>query len=123
MSKREERSIFSIFHQIVMICLSLLSSFLPGGASFVQAAELPKTHTNSIGMEFVLIPAGEFLIGSDKLKDPNTGCAFCLILKLFKIHLAACKAHGPLVFVEVSLILLKRASLFTGKPAVLWKLH
>jgi formylglycine-generating enzyme required for sulfatase activity len=30
-----------------------------------------KTFTNSIGMEFVLIPAGEFMMGSDKEKDPN----------------------------------------------------
>jgi formylglycine-generating enzyme required for sulfatase activity len=41
------------------------------GASFVQAADLPETYTNSIGMEFVLIPAGEFLMGSDKGKDPD----------------------------------------------------
>jgi formylglycine-generating enzyme required for sulfatase activity len=49
--------------------LSLLSLFLSGGASSAQAAE--ETYTNSIGMEFVLIPAGEFLMGSDKEKDPN----------------------------------------------------
>jgi formylglycine-generating enzyme required for sulfatase activity len=40
----------------------LLSLF--GGAFDAQAAE--KTHTNSIGMEFILIPAGSFTMGADK---------------------------------------------------------
>jgi formylglycine-generating enzyme required for sulfatase activity len=33
--------------------------------------EMSQTYTNSIGMEFALIPAGEFLMGSDKGKDPE----------------------------------------------------
>jgi formylglycine-generating enzyme required for sulfatase activity len=44
------------------MCLSLLSLF--GGALDAQAAE--KTYTNSIGMEFVLIPVGSFTMGEDK---------------------------------------------------------
>ena len=59
----------AFFAKRVVIYLSFLPLFLPGGASSAQAAE--KTYTNSIGMEFVLIPAGEFLMGSDKGKDPN----------------------------------------------------
>jgi formylglycine-generating enzyme required for sulfatase activity len=34
-------------------------------------AEPPKQITNSIGMKLVLIPAGEFLMGSDKADDPD----------------------------------------------------
>lgn len=30
-----------------------------------SSADIPETYTNSIGMEFVLIPAGEFMMGSD----------------------------------------------------------
>jgi formylglycine-generating enzyme required for sulfatase activity len=41
-----------------------LSLVLPIGAFSVHAAE--KTYTNSIGMEFVLIPAGSFTMGADK---------------------------------------------------------
>ena len=48
----------------VLICLSFLSLFLSGGASSAWAAE--KVYTNSIGMEFVLIPAGSFTMGADK---------------------------------------------------------
>jgi formylglycine-generating enzyme required for sulfatase activity len=47
-----------------MICLSLLSLVLPEGAFSALVAE--KTYTNSIGMEFVLIPAGSFTMGADK---------------------------------------------------------
>jgi formylglycine-generating enzyme required for sulfatase activity len=36
-----------------------------------KAAALPKTYTNSIGMEFVLIPSGSFMMGSDKTQDPD----------------------------------------------------
>ena len=31
----------------------------------LDAANLPKTYTNSLGMEFMLIPAGTFMMGSD----------------------------------------------------------
>jgi formylglycine-generating enzyme required for sulfatase activity len=37
----------------------------------ISYASVPQTHSNSIGMEFVLIPAGEFLMGSDMGKDPD----------------------------------------------------
>jgi formylglycine-generating enzyme required for sulfatase activity len=47
----------------VLICLFFLLS-LPGSAITVHAAD--KTFTNSIGMEFVLIPAGSFMMGADK---------------------------------------------------------
>jgi formylglycine-generating enzyme required for sulfatase activity len=33
----------------------------------------PKTYTNSIGMEFTLIPAGEFMMGSEEYKDEKPG--------------------------------------------------
>jgi formylglycine-generating enzyme required for sulfatase activity len=46
------------------ICFSFLWLFLSGGAFSAQAAE--KTYTNSIGMEFVLIPSGSFIMGADK---------------------------------------------------------
>ena len=52
--------------------LFLFGPGLPGlsGTSSVQAAE--KTYTNSIGMEFVLIPAGSFQMGADKnLEDTD----------------------------------------------------
>jgi formylglycine-generating enzyme required for sulfatase activity len=32
---------------------------------------LAESYVNSIGMEFVLIPAGEFMMGSDREKDPD----------------------------------------------------
>jgi formylglycine-generating enzyme required for sulfatase activity len=54
----------AIISPSVLLCLSLLSPPLFGGDVVVQAAE--KNHTNSIGMEFVLIPAGSFLMGTDK---------------------------------------------------------
>jgi formylglycine-generating enzyme required for sulfatase activity len=47
---------------IVTFLLSLCLSVLPQGTA--QAAE--KTHTNSIEMEFVLIPSGSFTMGADK---------------------------------------------------------
>jgi formylglycine-generating enzyme required for sulfatase activity len=48
----------------VLMCLSLLSLSLSGGVLDAQAAD--KTFTNSIGMEFVLISAGLFVMGADK---------------------------------------------------------
>ncbi|MDR3358276.1 MAG: formylglycine-generating enzyme family protein [Desulfovibrio sp.] len=48
--------------RFVVICFSLLPLFLSGGAFSVQAAD--KTYTNSIGMEFVLIPSGSFTMGT-----------------------------------------------------------
>jgi formylglycine-generating enzyme required for sulfatase activity len=53
--------------RFVMICLSLLSLSLSGSVIGVHAAD--KTYTNSIGMEFVLIPAGSFVMGADKNFD------------------------------------------------------
>jgi formylglycine-generating enzyme required for sulfatase activity len=50
--------------RFVMISLSLLSLLLSGGGFSAQAAG--KTCTNSIGMEFVLIPAGSFVMGADR---------------------------------------------------------
>jgi formylglycine-generating enzyme required for sulfatase activity len=60
---------------IVTFLLSLCLSVLPQGTAqadrlselilgTAQAAE--KTHTNSIGIEFVLIPSGSFTLGADK---------------------------------------------------------
>jgi formylglycine-generating enzyme required for sulfatase activity len=50
--------------RFVLICLSLLSLLLCDGAFSASAAG--KTYSNSIGMEFVLIPAGSFTMGADK---------------------------------------------------------
>jgi formylglycine-generating enzyme required for sulfatase activity len=41
-----------------------LSLFLSGGAFSAQTAA--KTYANSIGMEFILIPSGSFMMGADK---------------------------------------------------------
>jgi formylglycine-generating enzyme required for sulfatase activity len=48
----------------VLLCLSLLLLPLFSNAVPVRAAD--KTFTNSIGREFVLIPAGSFMMGSDE---------------------------------------------------------
>ncbi|MDR1243039.1 MAG: hypothetical protein LBM00_09720 [Deltaproteobacteria bacterium] len=48
----------------VLICLSLLSLSLCVGVAAVQAAG--KDFANSIGMEFVPVPAGSFTMGADK---------------------------------------------------------
>ncbi|MDR1241174.1 MAG: formylglycine-generating enzyme family protein [Deltaproteobacteria bacterium] len=47
---------------ITSLCLALL---FPGMEGMPSAAELTP-YTNSIGMEFVLIPAGSFMMGTDK---------------------------------------------------------
>jgi formylglycine-generating enzyme required for sulfatase activity len=31
-----------------------------------------KTYTNSIGMEFILVPSGSFMMGSDKSREENS---------------------------------------------------
>ncbi|MDR1243237.1 MAG: formylglycine-generating enzyme family protein [Deltaproteobacteria bacterium] len=49
-------------------CITMFTAVFVA-AGFAFAAE--KTHTNSIGMEFVLIPAGSFTMGSDKSKDED----------------------------------------------------
>jgi formylglycine-generating enzyme required for sulfatase activity len=63
---RKEDSImpFVSVPRSALLCLSLLSLSLFSIAEPVRAAD--KTFTNSIGMEFVLIPAGSFMMGSDK---------------------------------------------------------
>jgi formylglycine-generating enzyme required for sulfatase activity len=48
--------------RFTMMCFPILTLFLSISAFPVLAAE--KTHINSIGMEFVLIPAGSFMMGS-----------------------------------------------------------
>jgi formylglycine-generating enzyme required for sulfatase activity len=50
--------------RFVAMFLSFLPLTLCGGVSSAWAAE--KTYTNSIGMEFVRIPAGSFTMGADK---------------------------------------------------------
>jgi formylglycine-generating enzyme required for sulfatase activity len=47
-----------------VFALALSSLFILATTGFAQAAE--KTYTNSIGVEFVLIPAGSFVMGADK---------------------------------------------------------
>jgi formylglycine-generating enzyme required for sulfatase activity len=53
--------------RFVAMCLSFLCLSLSNGTPAAQAAE--KTYTNSIGMEFVLIPAGSFIMGAGHLED------------------------------------------------------
>jgi formylglycine-generating enzyme required for sulfatase activity len=57
--------------RFIIICFSFFSLFVSDGAFSALAAE--KNYTNSIGMEFVLIPAGSFLMGSDPATDENAG--------------------------------------------------
>lgn len=46
---------------LATLCIAL--SFLV--ATEIASAVEPQTHKNSIGMEFVLIPAGSFMMGTD----------------------------------------------------------
>ena len=43
-------------------CVAIFSCFI----ALPQAGASEKTYTNSIGMEFVLIPSGSFMMGADK---------------------------------------------------------
>jgi formylglycine-generating enzyme required for sulfatase activity len=55
-----------------IFCLLLFPPLLfPGGVFSALAAE--NTHTNSIGMEFILVPAGSFLMGGDPDLDLALG--------------------------------------------------
>ncbi|MDR0380257.1 MAG: formylglycine-generating enzyme family protein [Candidatus Accumulibacter sp.] len=56
--------------RFMMFCLSFFSLMLSGSAFPAQIGG--RTYTNSIGMEFVLIPAGSFMMGSDKKSDPDS---------------------------------------------------
>jgi formylglycine-generating enzyme required for sulfatase activity len=49
--------------RFVLMCLSFLSLSLFGSVFIAHAAD--KSYTNSIGMEFVLIPAGSFHDGRE----------------------------------------------------------
>src|SRR5213595_1863183 len=42
---------------------------IPALAVAADAKEPPKEFTNSIGMKFVLVPAGEFMMGSDETAE------------------------------------------------------
>ncbi len=60
--------------------LAMVVGLFPIGPAVQAQATPPKTMTNSIGMEFVLIPAGDFFMGSckesDNLKEQNKKRAF-----------------------------------------------
>ena len=51
-----------------LTALSLLACLL-GGCTTLGATSEPRAITNSLGMEFVQIPAGEFLMGSDETPE------------------------------------------------------
>ena len=59
------------FEYLVYFCFILLFTFLPVsfGLLLSPAFAAGKTYTNSIGMEFMLIPAGDFQMGSNALED------------------------------------------------------
>jgi formylglycine-generating enzyme required for sulfatase activity len=59
----------NVFRNSFLLFFITVLTAVFGPAGFTSAAE--KTYTNSIGMEFVLIPAGEFMMGSDKGKNPD----------------------------------------------------
>lgn len=59
-------------HPSLCNALGCLLGLMTGVAIDHALAEPPKTHTNSIGMEFVLIPAGEFVMGSYQGMDEDT---------------------------------------------------
>ncbi len=52
-------SVFVIFASILVI----------SGCVEDKPKEVPKNYTNSLGMEFVLIPAGEFQMGSYRISE------------------------------------------------------
>jgi formylglycine-generating enzyme required for sulfatase activity len=47
--------------------LLVLSAIVFSASGLAMAADIPRTYTNSIGMKFVLIPAGTFMMGEDKI--------------------------------------------------------
>ncbi|MDR3175498.1 MAG: formylglycine-generating enzyme family protein [Desulfovibrio sp.] len=57
--------------RFVVLCLSFLCLSLSNGTPAAQAAE--KTCTNSIGMEFILIPAGSFTMGAKDFEKVPIG--------------------------------------------------
>jgi formylglycine-generating enzyme required for sulfatase activity len=59
-----------IFRTLPIVLLALSTLVFSSGPATAQ--ELASTYTNSIGMKFVLIPAGTFMMGADKnLEEPN----------------------------------------------------
>jgi formylglycine-generating enzyme required for sulfatase activity len=52
-------------NSFLLFCITVLTA-VSGAAGFAFAAENAYTYTNSIGMEFVLIPSGSFTMGADK---------------------------------------------------------
>ncbi|MDR1397892.1 MAG: hypothetical protein LBJ14_09220, partial [Desulfarculales bacterium] len=55
--------------RLIIIWVCLLSLFLFSPAPAAQTGL--KTYSNSIGMEFVLIPAGKFVMGGGKYAEHN----------------------------------------------------
>jgi len=49
-----------------LFCLALIATLASGFATHARQKDPPKHFTNSIGMKFVWIPPGSFLIGSTK---------------------------------------------------------
>jgi len=54
-----------LFCRVIFLMLFILVFFYSSRLSASQTQSTPKEFTNSIGMEFVLIPAGSFLMGGD----------------------------------------------------------
>ena len=54
------------YHVAFISCAVVLSCFI----ALSQGRASEKTYTNSIGMEFVLIPSGSFMMGADQESEP-----------------------------------------------------
>src|ERR1700730_12347219 len=49
-----------------LFCLALVATLASGIATHAQQKDPPKNFTNSLGMKFVWIPPGSFMMGSPK---------------------------------------------------------
>ena len=52
--------------RIIALCLTLLSLNMPWASAETADGDIKPDFTNSLGMDFKLIPAGEFLMGSGR---------------------------------------------------------
>lgn len=64
-----KKNIYRFFYLATFITVVLGLVFSQDRFSISQAQSIPKEFINSIGMEFVLIPAGSFLMGADKSQE------------------------------------------------------
>lgn len=59
----------AVYQGVFISCAVVLSCFI----ALSQGWASEKTHTNSIGMEFVLIPSGSFMMGATQESEPADG--------------------------------------------------